>query len=111
MLASKVEFDPATSGAVHRILSSSNKRVTLTLFAPRTGMVTLSNEPTPTQDQGIDLIPGQNPVHLDVRLHGDCVQREWYAFYTGTFSPIAWIQSLATCDLDQDRYLGNIKGR
>ncbi len=93
-LASRVTFDPSTSSASHSIISASEKRIALTFFAPATGSVTLSNETPAVAGNGIVMGAGHDDVNLWLGYHGDVIQREWYAVYSGTFAPVAWIDTL-----------------
>jgi hypothetical protein len=107
MLASRVVLDPVSSGISHVLTGQSEKRVAITFFAPCTGQATFANESPVTAGIGICLFPGQTHVTLDVHIHGDCVQREWYVIYSGTtINPIAFIETLATCAEDQLRHFG-----
>lgn len=94
MRASRIEFDPSTVGTAHRILGESTQRKELWFFPPATGNVTLSNDPSPIANNGIVLQLPQNPIKLTYDADGDCVQREWYAVYAGTYAPASWIQVL-----------------
>ena len=94
MKGSRIEFDPATSGASHRIIGESTQRRGLWLFAPATGNVTFSNDTPVTANNGIVMQLPQSPIYLTVDRDGDCVQREWYAVYSGVFAPASWIQIL-----------------
>jgi hypothetical protein len=94
MLASRVQFDDNPGVSDRPFLSQSHKRVSVTFFAPITGTVTLHNEPGGTSGRGIVLNAGQSPYHLHVDTHGDCVQRSWYAVYTGVVAPVGFIEAL-----------------
>ncbi len=92
-LASRVQFDQLTTAGPRIVLSSSDKRVSLTFFPPDTGAVTLSNDSPASFGQGIVLTPSSFPVKLHLKRDGDCVQREWFALYTGVFAPVSWIEA------------------
>jgi hypothetical protein len=93
--ASRIEFDPATAGTAHRLLGESTQRVAITFFPPATGNVTLSNDPAPTANNGWVLQLPAAPINLTLMQDGDCVQREWYAVYSGAFAPVGFIQTLS----------------
>lgn len=93
-LASRVQFDQGTGAGPRSILGASDKRTAITFFAPDTGSVTLSNDSPSAFNQGIVLSAGRPAVRLTLKENGDCVRREWFAFYTGLFSPVSWIETI-----------------
>lgn len=104
MLASRIQTDPTNSGAAHVLVSQSETRISLTLFAPPTGRATIWNELSVTAGSGIILIPGQDPIYMHIHTYGDVIQREWYIIYDGLTAPISYIEALATCEHDREKY-------
>jgi hypothetical protein len=95
MRNSKVEFDGASNlQASHQIMGPSTARVSLRIFPPVGGSVTLSNEPSVALNQGIVLNQSSPFLELTVERDGDCVQRAWTAIYSAGANPIGWIQTL-----------------
>lgn len=94
MISSRVEYDLAPGIAGREFISPSTKRVTITFFPPRVGGGWVSNDVQNNTAQGLALFPGGQPITLRVDLHGDCVQRGWYATYLAGSEPIAYIQGL-----------------
>lgn len=77
-----------------QILASSKDRVALIFGCPDNTRVTLSSNPSPTLDQGINLYPGNTPLYLDRHVHGEIVQSAWFAIAATASQPIGIIEVL-----------------
>jgi hypothetical protein len=49
----------------------------------------------PTAQNGIVLQLPSAPYTFTLERDGDCVLREWHAVYSGTFAPVAYLQTLS----------------
>jgi hypothetical protein len=94
MLSGVIQFDKSPSTASKRLLSFSEKRVSITFFPPQTGSAFLSNDPGLSANQGMTLVAGMVPIYLDRRLQGDCVMREWFVVYDSTGTGVSWIEAM-----------------
>lgn len=95
MLAGRVIFDTQGIASSHLIVSNSHKRFSLVFFPPKTGVATLSNDKGNALGQGLNLLPGQSPVYLTLKDHGDLVQKEWYVVYDVGATLIGWSEGMA----------------
>lgn len=106
MLASRVGKSQTQAAGFNVMCGASESRVSITFFAPNGGLATISTDNPPTQGTGILLLQNSPPVHLNIHDHGDCVQMEWYVNYSTGGFPVAFIESLATCEPDQLKHFG-----
>jgi hypothetical protein len=91
---SRIEYDPSPQPFTREIIGPSNRRNTITFFAPAVGRVTLSTDPVLADGAGMVLTAGQAPLTLDYDEHGEVVRYSWHALYSAGASGVGWVQSL-----------------
>lgn len=92
MPVSRISFDPAPSGSPVGVISPSSTRIRLSIYAPATGMVTISQDPNVAVGSGINLVPGSQPLELDAQHNGDMVRGAFFFIYSGVISPASWVE-------------------
>lgn len=90
----RIQVDSSPIAASHLLIGSSTKRLAVTIYSPATGVALISNDPQPAGGQGIALVPGEAPIKLWKAYHGEMVNREFYVSYSGTISPVAFIETI-----------------
>ena len=77
------------TGGVQNLVQHDPNRVSLTLFAPATGVCYLRTDDAITTTNAIAHVAGMNPIILTVQEHGQIVTRAWFVAGTtiGTVYP------------------------
>ena len=86
------------AAAVQLVMASPN-RIALVFGNPSIGAVGITTlQPTAATD-GMQLTPTSPPIMLNIRDHGDLVQRSWFAFGTVPLNMTVWeVFQGKTCD-------------
>lgn len=67
------------SASVKQVVGSSTQRVALVFSPPSTGSYTVSTEKTVSDGAGMVLVAGGTELTITKELHGDAIEKPWYA--------------------------------
>lgn len=67
------------SAAAKQIVTPSTQRVVLVFSPPSTGSYTVSTEKNVTDSAGMVLAAGGKELTITKELHGDAIEKPWYA--------------------------------
>lgn len=64
------------------VIDASPNRVTLIIYPPLSGTLTLSLTPVAIAGKGVVLVPASSPLHFDIRKHGNLVCQAWHGIHS-----------------------------
>jgi hypothetical protein len=91
-ITSKISFVNVTTAGV-TLVGGADDRVRLLIGSPAANRITISTEPTPVADQGINLYAGGNPLALDKQESGSIVRGPLFAIATTADQLIGIVES------------------